>query len=88
MFHSNRTGLRISKEQLDLDPGRTEIYYMEKPPEFSMQGLQTGIIAVTVIVILAVIARIMLVISRKNRMAKYEKDEIKVIGEMHKELNT
>lgn len=39
------------------------------------------------IVTLAVIARIMLVISKKNRMAKYEKAEIKEMDEMHRELN-
>ncbi|XP_047602560.1 epithelial cell adhesion molecule [Lutra lutra] len=89
LFHSNRMDLRINGEQLDLDPGRTAIYYVdEKPPEFSMQGLQAGIIAVIVVVTLAVIAGIVvLVISRKNRMAKYEKAEIKEMGEMHRELN-
>ncbi|XP_026342135.1 epithelial cell adhesion molecule [Ursus maritimus] len=89
LFHSNRMDLRVNGEQLDLDPGRTAIYYVdEKPPEFSMQGLQAGIIAVIVVVTLAVIAGIVvLVISRKNRLAKYEKAEIKEMGEMHRELN-
>nr|XP_008529135.1 PREDICTED: epithelial cell adhesion molecule [Equus przewalskii] len=89
LFHSNRMDLRVNGEQLDLDPGRTSIYYVdEKPPEFSMQGLQAGIIAVIVVVIIAIIAGIVvLVISRKNRMAKYEKAEVKEMGEMHRELN-
>ncbi|VFV23885.1 epithelial cell adhesion molecule [Lynx pardinus] len=89
LFHSNKMDLRVNGEQLDLDPGRTAIYYVdEKPPEFSMQGLQAGIIAVIVVVTLAIIAGIVvLVISRKNRMAKYEKAEIKEMGEMHRELN-
>lgn len=89
LFHSSKMDLRVNGEQLDLDPGRTAIYYVdEKPPEFSMQGLQAGIIAVIVVVTLAVIAGIVvLVISRKNRMAKYEKAEIKEMGEMHRELN-
>ncbi|KAK2489167.1 hypothetical protein MC885_001671 [Smutsia gigantea] len=89
LFHSNKMDLRVNGEQLDLDPGRTLIYYVdEKPPEFSMQGLQAGIIAVIVVVIIAIIAGIVvLVISRKNRMAKYEKAEIKEMGEMHRELN-
>ncbi|KAI5948307.1 epithelial cell adhesion molecule [Manis javanica] len=89
LFHSNKMDLRVNGEQLDLDPGRTLIYYVdEKPPEFSMQGLQAGIIAVIVVVVIAIIAGIVvLVISRKNRMAKYEKAEIKEMGEMHRELN-
>lgn len=91
LFHSSKTkmDLKVNGEQLDLDPGRTAIYYVdEKPPEFSMQGLQAGIIAVIVVVTLAVIAGIVvLVISRRNRMAKYEKAEIKEMGEMRRELN-
>lgn len=56
--------LRVNGEQLDLDPGRTAIYYVdEKPPEFSMQGLQAGIIAVIVVVTLAVIAGIVVLVS-------------------------
>lgn len=56
--------LRINGEQLDLEPGRTAIYYVdEKPPEFSMQGLQAGIIAVIVVVTLAVIAGIVVLVS-------------------------
>lgn len=56
--------LRVNGEQLDLDPGRTSIYYVdEKPPEFSMQGLQAGIIAVIVVVIIAIIAGIVVLVS-------------------------
>ncbi|XP_037017167.1 epithelial cell adhesion molecule [Artibeus jamaicensis] len=89
LFHSKKMDLRIDGELLDLDPGRTTIYYVdEKPPEFSMQGLKAGIIAVIVVVTIALIAGIVvLVISRKKRMAKYEKAEIKEMGEMHRELN-
>ena len=40
------------------------------------------------VVAIAVIAGIVvLVISRKNRTAKYEKAEIKEMGEMHRELS-
>ena len=48
-----------------------------------MQGLQAGIIAVIVVVAIAVTAGIMLVVSRKKRMAEYEKAEIKDMIEMH-----
>ncbi|XP_004479771.1 epithelial cell adhesion molecule [Dasypus novemcinctus] len=91
LFHSNNMDLKVNGEQLDLDPGQTLIYYVdEKSPEFSMQGLQAGIIAVIVVVTIAIIAGIVvLVISRKKRgaKAKYEKAEIKEMGEMHRELN-
>lgn len=55
--------LRVDGEQLDLDPSRTAIYYVdEKPPEFSMQGLKAGIIAVIVVVTIAVIAGIVVLV--------------------------
>ena len=81
--------LRVNGEPLDLDPGQTLIYYVdEKAPEFSMQGLTAGIIAVIVVVSLAVIAGIVvLVISTRKKSAKYEKAEIKEMGEIHRELN-
>uniref|UniRef100_A0A673UNN4 Epithelial cell adhesion molecule n=1 Tax=Suricata suricatta TaxID=37032 RepID=A0A673UNN4_SURSU len=74
LFHSSKMDLRVNGEQLDLEPSRTAIYYVdEKPPEFSMQAVIAGIVV--------------LVISRKNRMAKYEKAEIKEMGEMHRDSN-
>ncbi|XP_045405507.1 epithelial cell adhesion molecule [Lemur catta] len=91
LFHSSKQmDLRVNGEQLDLDPGQTLIYYVdEKPPEFSMQGLKAGVIAVIVVVTIAIIAGVVvLVISRKKRMAKYQKAEIKEMGEMHRELNS
>ncbi|PNI48063.1 LOW QUALITY PROTEIN: EPCAM isoform 2 [Pan troglodytes] len=89
LFHSKKMDLTVNGEQLDLDPGQTLIYYVdEKAPEFSMQGLKAGVIAVIVVVVIAVVAGIVvLVFSRKKRMAKYEKAEIKEMGEMHRELN-
>lgn len=89
LFLSKKMDLRVNGEQLDLDPGQTLIYYVdEKPPEFSMQGLTAGVIAVIVVVAIAIIAGIVvLVISRKKKTAKYEKAEIKEMGEMHRELN-
>ncbi|XP_063085128.1 epithelial cell adhesion molecule [Cavia porcellus] len=89
LFSSKKMDLRVNGEPLDLDPAQTLIYYVdEKPPEFSMQGLTAGIIAVIVVVILAIIAGIVvLIISRKKKTTKYEKAEIKEMGEMHRELN-
>ncbi|XP_008070062.2 epithelial cell adhesion molecule [Carlito syrichta] len=87
---SKRMDLTVNGEQLDLDPGQTLIYYVdEKAPEFSMQGLKAGVIAVIVVVTIAIIAGIVvLVISRRKRMTKYEKAEIKEMGELHnRELN-
>ncbi|TKC49672.1 hypothetical protein EI555_007401, partial [Monodon monoceros] len=70
-------------------------YYFEKDVKgeslfqskrMGLKGLQAGIMAVIVVVAIAVTAGIMLVVSRKKRMAKYEKAEIKDMGEMHWEL--
>ncbi|KAM5292185.1 epithelial cell adhesion molecule [Ctenodactylus gundi] len=90
LFHSNKMDLRVGAEPLDLDPGQTLIYYVdEKAPEFSMQGLKAGIIAVIVVVVIAIVAGIVvLVMSRRKKTAKYEKAEIKEMGEMHRELST
>ncbi|XP_051031185.1 epithelial cell adhesion molecule [Phodopus roborovskii] len=87
--HSKKMDLRVNGEQLDLDPGQTMIYYVdEKAPEFSMQGLKAGVIAVIVVVSLAIIAGIVvLVMSTRKKSAKYEKAEIKEMGEIHRELN-
>ncbi|XP_006881074.1 PREDICTED: epithelial cell adhesion molecule [Elephantulus edwardii] len=87
LFHSSKMDLRINGEQLELDPGQTLIFYVdEKAPEFSMQGLKAGIIAVIVVVVLAVIAGIVvLVISSRKRTAKYQKAEIKEMGELRRE---
>ncbi|KAM9070959.1 epithelial cell adhesion molecule [Sarcophilus harrisii] len=87
LFYSSKLNLDINGEMLDLDPAQTLIYYLdEKAPEFSMQGLQAGIIAVIVVVVLALVAGIVvLVMSRKKRKTKYEKAEIKEMGEFHRE---
>uniref|UniRef100_A0A2K6G1S0 Uncharacterized protein n=1 Tax=Propithecus coquereli TaxID=379532 RepID=A0A2K6G1S0_PROCO len=90
LFHSSKKmDLRVNGEQLELDTGQILIYYVdEKAPEFSMQGLKADVIAVIVVVTIAIIAGVVvLVISRKKRMAKYEKAEIKEMGEMHRDLN-
>ncbi|CAH6778075.1 Epcam [Phodopus roborovskii] len=83
--HSKKMDLRVNGEQLDLDPGQTMIYYVdEKAPEFSMQGLKAGVIAVIVVVSLAIIAGIVvLVMSTRKKSAKYEKAE-----ECHREFRS
>lgn len=65
MFQSSKKmDLRVNGEQLDLDPGQTLIFYVdEKAPEFSMQGLTAGIIAVIVVVALAIIAGVVVLVS-------------------------
>ncbi|MBW04157.1 Epithelial cell adhesion molecule, partial [Eschrichtius robustus] len=83
------------KTQNDVDIADVA-YYFEK------DGLQAGIIAVIVVVAVAVTAGIAVLVSigqvqfhfrvsslkkRKKRMAKYEKAEIKEMGEMHRERN-
>ncbi|KAM4867015.1 epithelial cell adhesion molecule [Thomomys bottae] len=89
LFLSSKMDLsvNVNGEKLELDPGQTLIYYVdEKAPEFSMQGLTAGIIAVIVVVVVAIIAGIVvLVISRKKKTTKYEKAEIKEMGEMHRD---
>ncbi|KAK7800982.1 hypothetical protein U0070_004196 [Myodes glareolus] len=86
---SKKMDLRVNGEQLDLDPGQTLIFYVdEKAPEFSMQGLTAGIIAVIVVVALAIIAGVVvLIITTRKKSAKYQKAEIKEMGEIHRELN-
>ncbi|XP_043841490.1 epithelial cell adhesion molecule [Dromiciops gliroides] len=90
LFYSSKINLDINGEMLNLDPAETMIYYVdEKAPEFSMQGLKAGVIAVIVVVILALIAGIVVVvISRKKRRAKYQKAELKEMGELHREFST
>ncbi|KAM6221176.1 epithelial cell adhesion molecule [Rhynchocyon petersi] len=87
LFHSSTMDLSVNGERLDLDPGQTLIFYVdEKAPEFSMQGLKAGIIAVIVVVTVAVIAGIVvLVLSSRKRMAKYQKAEVKEMGELRRE---
>ncbi|KAB0381416.1 hypothetical protein FD755_009200 [Muntiacus reevesi] len=101
LFHSKRMDLKVNGELLDLDPSRTSIYYVdEKPPEFSMQGLQAGIIAVIVVVVVAIIAGIIVLVDHRNLIVLQKKKErkksncpteikaqIKEMGEMHRELN-
>uniref|UniRef100_A0A8I3VWF7 Epithelial cell adhesion molecule n=1 Tax=Callithrix jacchus TaxID=9483 RepID=A0A8I3VWF7_CALJA len=68
LFHpSKKMDLRVNGEQLDLDPGQTLIYYVdEKAPEFSMQGLKAGVIAVIVVVVIAIVAGIVVLVSTEQ----------------------
>ncbi|KAG8504900.1 Epithelial cell adhesion molecule [Galemys pyrenaicus] len=64
LFFSQKLDLQVHGEQLELDASKAFIYYVdEKPPEFSMQGLQAGIIAVIVVVSVAVIVGIIVLVS-------------------------
>lgn len=90
LFHSSKKmDLRVNREQLNLYPGQTLIYYVDKnAPEFSMQTLKAAVYAVIVVEVITIVAGIVvLVISRKKRMAKCEKAEIKEMGRKHRELN-
>uniref|UniRef100_A0A8C8YII8 EPCAM/Trop-2 C-terminal domain-containing protein n=1 Tax=Prolemur simus TaxID=1328070 RepID=A0A8C8YII8_PROSS len=88
-LEKGKMGLRVNGEQLDLDPGQTLIYYVdEKALEVSMQDLKAGVIVALVVVTIAIIAGIVvLVISRKKRMGKYEEPKTKEVGKMHRGLS-
>ncbi|KFV14654.1 Tumor-associated calcium signal transducer 2, partial [Tauraco erythrolophus] len=78
VFHSNST-LIVSVNGDTLDIEKIRIYYVdEKPPEFCMSQLATGISAVvTVVVLTAAFGITLLLILRWLRTRKYEKVEIK-----------
>uniref|UniRef100_A0A670I383 Tumor associated calcium signal transducer 2 n=1 Tax=Podarcis muralis TaxID=64176 RepID=A0A670I383_PODMU len=80
----NMFGLYVNDEPLDIE--EILVYYVDdKPPEFSMQRLTAGIIAVVVVVVLAIVIGItVLVVTRRRKTGKYEKVEIKEMGEMRK----
>ncbi|XP_051855536.1 tumor-associated calcium signal transducer 2 [Antechinus flavipes] len=87
VFHNSHFNLEVGGEPLRVED--TMIYYVdEKPPEFSMKRMTAGLIAVIVVVALAIVAGIVvLVISNKRKSGKYEKVEIKEMGEMNKRPN-
>uniref|UniRef100_A0A8C8SV04 Tumor associated calcium signal transducer 2 n=1 Tax=Pelusios castaneus TaxID=367368 RepID=A0A8C8SV04_9SAUR len=88
IFHPGHAfNLSINGEPLDVE--KILIYYVdEKNPEFSMKHLTAGVIAVMVVVILTIITGItVLVITRRRRTGKYEKVEIKEMGEMRRVQN-
>ncbi|KAJ6662580.1 hypothetical protein lerEdw1_011717 [Lerista edwardsae] len=85
---SNTFNLSVNGAPLEIE--KILIYYVdEKPPEFSMKRLTAGVIAVVVVVILAIIIGItVLVITNKRRTGKYEKVEIKEMGELRRTQNS
>ncbi|XP_048352619.1 tumor-associated calcium signal transducer 2 [Sphaerodactylus townsendi] len=87
VFHRGMFNVSVNEQPLDIE--ETLIYYVdEKPPEFSMQRLAPGIIAVVVVVILAIIIGItVLVITRRRSSGKYKKVEIKEMGEIRSGQN-
>ncbi|XP_068949581.1 tumor-associated calcium signal transducer 2-like [Petaurus breviceps papuanus] len=87
VFHKPNLRLEVRGEPLRVQD--TMIYYVdEKPPQFSMKRMTAGLIAVIVVLALAIVAGIVvLVISNKRKSGKYEKVEIKEMGEMNKQLN-
>ncbi|XP_043861078.1 tumor-associated calcium signal transducer 2 [Dromiciops gliroides] len=87
VFHNAPLGLEVRGEPVHVED--TMIYYVdEKPPQFSMKRMTAGLIAVIVVVALAIVAGIVvLVVSNKRKSGKYEKVEIKEMGEMNKQLN-
>uniref|UniRef100_A0A8D0DXI5 Tumor associated calcium signal transducer 2 n=1 Tax=Salvator merianae TaxID=96440 RepID=A0A8D0DXI5_SALMN len=89
LFLANKPfNLSVSGEPLHIE--EILIYYVdEDPPEFSMKQLTAGVIAVVVVVVLAIIIGItVLVITRRLRTGKYEKVEIKEMGEMNRRQNS
>ncbi|KAM6456000.1 tumor-associated calcium signal transducer 2 [Liasis olivaceus] len=78
----NIFNITVNGEPLDIEG--ILIYYVDEiPPEFSMQHLTAGVIAVVVVVLSAIIIGItVLVIIRRWRTGKYQKVEIKEMGEM------
>uniref|UniRef100_A0A6I8P829 Epithelial cell adhesion molecule n=1 Tax=Ornithorhynchus anatinus TaxID=9258 RepID=A0A6I8P829_ORNAN len=89
-FHTSKGNITVNNEVLELEPDKTLIYYVdEKAPEFSMKGLTAGVIAVIVVVVLAIVAGVVvLVVTRRKRNRRYEKAEIKEMGEMRREYNS
>uniref|UniRef100_A0A4X1STQ2 EPCAM/Trop-2 C-terminal domain-containing protein n=1 Tax=Sus scrofa TaxID=9823 RepID=A0A4X1STQ2_PIG len=77
--------VRVRGEPLLLE--RTLIYYLdEKPPQFSMKRLTSGLIAVIVVVAVALVAGVVvLVVTNRRKSGKYKKVEVKELGEMRKE---
>ncbi|KAM7099284.1 tumor-associated calcium signal transducer 2 [Molossus nigricans] len=84
---AGRSGLDVNVRGEPLQVERTLIYYLdEKPPQFSMKRLTSGLIAVIVVVVVAlVIGVLVLVVTNRRRSGRYRKVEIKELGELRKE---
>ncbi|XP_060132858.1 tumor-associated calcium signal transducer 2 [Zootoca vivipara] len=81
---NNMFDLYVNDEPLAIED--ILVYYVDdKPPEFSMQRLTAGIIAVVVVLVLAIVIGItVLVVTRRRKTGKYEKVEIKEMGDMRR----
>lgn len=87
IFHpSHAFNLSVNGEPLDVE-GMLIYYVDEKPPEFSMKHLTAGVIAVMAVVILTIITGIVVLVITRRRTGKYEKVEIKEMGEMRRGQN-
>lgn len=82
--------LEIPVDGTPLSIEQVKIFYMdEKLPEFSMKHLTPGVIAVIVVLVLAVIAGIVVcVFTRRRKTGKYQKAEVKEMGEMQSQLTS
>lgn len=79
-----RHGLDVNVRGKPLLVERTLIYYLdEKPPQFSMKRLTSGLIAVIVVVVAALVAGVVvLVVSNRRKTGRYKKVDIKELGEL------
>lgn len=78
----NKFNITVEGEPLDIE--KVLVYYVDEiPPEFSMQFLKVGIVAVAVVILVAILIGIAVFVFMKRwRTGKYEKVEIKEMGEM------
>lgn len=79
---NNKFNIMVKEEPLDIE--KVLVYYVDEiPPEFSMQFLKAGIAAVAGVILVAILIGItVFVFMRRWRTGKYEKVEIKEMGEM------
>lgn len=69
IFH-NDAGINISIDNEPVKLEKTVVYYVDEiAPEFSMQSLTAGVVAVIVVVVIAVVAAIVVLVS-SNKAAK------------------
>ncbi|XP_070602106.1 tumor-associated calcium signal transducer 2 [Erythrolamprus reginae] len=79
---NNKFNITVNGETLDIE--QVLIYYVDEiPPEFTMQFVKAGVVAVAVVLLAAIlIGIIVFVVMRRWRTGKYEKVELKEMGEM------
>ncbi|NXX57036.1 EPCAM protein, partial [Scopus umbretta] len=62
IFHNNKLNVSIDNEMLVFE--KTAVYYIDEiAPEFSMKSVTPGLIAVTVVVIVAIVAGVVVLVS-------------------------